>query len=49
MPRLNINQLHIETGIPLLKYRRHLQLLNCMYKRKGKQDHQNSMLGRMRL
>ena len=43
------NLLHIETGIPLLKDRRHMHLLNYMYKRKGKQDHQNSMSGRTRL
>ena len=47
--RSNTNQLHIETGIPLLKDRRHMHLLNYMYKRKGKQNHQNSMSGRTRL
>ena len=47
--RSNTNQLHIETGIPLLKDKRHMHLLNYMYKRKGKQNHQNSMSGRMRL
>ena len=47
--RSNTNQLHIETGIPLLKDRRHRHLLNYMYKRKGKQNHQNSMSGRTRL
>ena len=45
----NTNQLHIETGIPLLKDRHHMHLLNYMYKRKGKQNHQNSMSGRTRL
>ena len=46
---INTNQLHIETGIPLLKDRHHMHLLNYMYKRKGKQNHQNSMSGRTRL
>ena len=46
---INTNQLHIETGIPLLKDRHHMHLLNYMYKCKGKQNHQNSMSGRTRL
>ena len=45
----NTNQLHIETGISVLKDRRHMHLLNYMYKHKGKQDHQNSMSSRARL
>ena len=47
--RSKTNLLHIETGIPLLKDRRHIHFLNYMYKHKGKQDHQNSMSGHARL
>ena len=32
-----------------MKDRRHMHLLNYMYKHKGKLNHQNSMSGRMRL
>ena len=45
----NTNQLHIVTGILFLKDRRHMHLLNYMYKHKGKQNHKNSMSGRIRL